>query len=107
TLGIPIVSGRDFQSSDDIGTPRVAIVNEEFARKFKLGTDALGRRLRRGDPEEPETAGRPYYQIVGVVRNAAYSEVKQKIPPVFYLAERQDSIGRRVYYLRTRISPST
>jgi len=44
-LGIPLLSGREFIPSDTFGTPRVAIVNEEFARKFNLGREAVGKRI--------------------------------------------------------------
>jgi predicted permease len=110
TLGIPVLVGREFLPSDDIGTGRVAVVNEEFVRKFQLGTEAVGKRvtwgnpLNRGDGEE-----RPSYQVVGVVRNAAYSEVKRAEPqPLLFTAHRQDSTtGRLVFYLRTSISTAT
>src|SRR6185369_3911834 len=46
TMGIPLISGREFTDSDVLGAPNVAIVNEEFARKFNLGRDAVGKRMR-------------------------------------------------------------
>ena len=44
TLGVPLLAGREFTASDVAGAPQVAIVNEEFARKFNLGRDAVGKR---------------------------------------------------------------
>ena len=45
TLGIPLISGREFTRSDAAGTPKVAIVNEAFAKKFNLGRDAVGKHI--------------------------------------------------------------
>jgi putative ABC transport system permease protein len=61
-------------------------VNQAFARKFNLGRDAVGKHIgnRRG-PLDTE--------IVGLVQDAKYSEVKQTIPSVFYRPYRQGSPG--------------
>src|SRR5439155_24599660 len=80
-----------------VGAPKVAIVNEEFARKFHLDRDAVGKRMK------PDSGGPGdlNYEIVGLVQNSKYSEVKQQIPPVFYLPYRQDElIGRIGFYVR-------
>ena len=51
TLGIPLLAGREFTRADALGAPKVAIVNEAFAKKFNLGRDARrqahGQRRRR------------------------------------------------------------
>jgi predicted permease len=105
TLGIPIIAGREFTPSDDAGTPRVAVVNETFAKKFKLGLNPIGKRFRMGNALAPETRRRrePDMEIVGVAKDAAYSEVKSKIPPVYFIPYRQDTaLGRLNFYVRTR-----
>lgn len=111
TLGIPVLVGREFLPSDDVGTLPVAVVNEEFVRKFQLDEGAIGRRVTEGNPLVPRRPGeeRRSYQIVGVVRNAAYNEVKRDdAQPLFFTAHRQDSTtGRLVFYVRTSISAST
>lgn len=48
TLGIPLLSGRDFTEADDLDAPRVAVVNENFARYFYGDSDPLGRRFSFG-----------------------------------------------------------
>ena len=45
TVGMRLLSGRDFSRSDIEGGPKVAIVNEAFAKKFGLGRDAVGKRM--------------------------------------------------------------
>jgi len=100
TLGIPILSGREFTGSDRLGSQKVAIVNETFVKKFGLGRDPIGKFMAN-------RAGRaPDILIVGLAKDAAYSEVKQKIPPVFYLPASQDStVGSTYYYVRASGDP--
>jgi predicted permease len=101
TLGIPLVSGREFTRADNLGSPKVAIINEAFAKKFKLGRDALGKRIGQGRRTE-----QPNLEVVGVVRDAKYSEVKQEVPPQFFTPYRQDStVGAISFYARTSRSP--
>jgi predicted permease len=101
TLGVPLLAGREFGVADaGPRTPRVAIINEAFAKKFGLGRDAVGKRIS-DDRDEPLNI-----QIVGVVQNAKYSEVKQDIPPLFFMPHRQDStVGAMNFYARTALAP--
>jgi predicted permease len=105
TVGIPMLAGRDFTKTDTLKAPKVAIVNEAFVKKFKLDRGAVGMRLRQGGPDSKD----PFdTEIVGVVADAHYSEVKQEVPPLLYLPYRQDEhLGYLVYYVRTRIDPAS
>jgi ABC-type multidrug transport system ATPase subunit/ABC-type antimicrobial peptide transport system permease subunit len=99
TLAVPLIAGREFTRSDSAAAPKVAIVNEEFARKFNLGRDAVGKRL--GDRD-----GKLDTEIVGLVQNAKYSDVKRPVPPVFFRPYRQDkSLGSISFYVRTALAP--
>ncbi len=86
-LDIPFVTGRDFDERDVAGAPTVAIVNEAFAEKI-LGTkDAIGRTFRlRVSPGEAD----PTYQVVGVVRNTKYQDVRDSLGALAYYAEAQE-----------------
>ncbi|HEX7051176.1 MAG TPA: ABC transporter permease [Longimicrobiales bacterium] len=100
TLGIPLLAGREFTSADIASAPRVAIVNEAFARKFGLGRDAVGKYMAVGRREELDI------QIVGLVQDAKYSEVKQDVPPQYFTPYRQDErIGEMNFYVRTALAP--
>ena len=102
TVGVPVLSGREFTESDTMGAPKVVIVNEEFAEKFNLGRDAVGRWMRLGRGGELDS------QIVGLVQNAKYSEVKGDIPPLFFLPGRQSQrAGFMTFYVRTGLDPDT
>jgi predicted permease len=101
TLGVPLLAGREFELADGLGTSKVAIVNEAFTKKFGLGREAVGKRMNNEGPEDPLDI-----EIVGVVQNAKYSEVKGEIPPVFFLPYRQDStVGSMNFYARTAQEP--
>jgi predicted permease len=99
TLGIPLMSGREFVRSDVLSAPKVAIVNEAFAKKFNLGRDAVGKRIsNRGAKLDTE--------IVGLVQNAKYDEVKAEVPPMFFRPFRQDEqLGYLTFYARTALVP--
>jgi putative ABC transport system permease protein len=83
TLGVPIVAGRDFSSSDGAGSPKVAIVTEAFARRFFPGAQAIGKTFRvQGAPNRPE----PEYEIVGVAGNVKYESMREEFKPLVFLA---------------------
>jgi predicted permease len=80
TLRIPLVAGREFTDADDLGSDRVAIVNEAFARLFWPGEDAVGRRFRtRGE----------WRRIVGVTPTGKYNRLDEPPWPFYYLPDQQ------------------
>jgi predicted permease len=104
TIGVPLLAGREFTVSDDMSRPRVAIVNETFARRFGLGANPVGKRManRGGDTVTLDI------EIVGLARDAKYSSVKQDIPPVYFIPHRQvQRVGEMNFYLRTDGDPGT
>jgi predicted permease len=103
TLRIPLVAGREFTEADAHEAPAVAIVNEAFTRKFNLnGADAVGKYISNDGSADDELD----IQIIGVVQDAKYSEVKDAPPPLFFLAARQERYGWTTFYLRTGLDPS-
>jgi predicted permease len=100
TMGIPLIAGREFMESDAGGKPKVAVVNEQFAKKFNLGRDAVGKRMRQGTGQ-----GELDVEIVGLVQNAKYADVKQQIPPTFFLPYRQEGPGLSSFYVRGGMEP--
>ena len=94
-LGIPVLAGREFTASDVAGAPRVAIVNETFARKFGLGTNPVHAFMSTSGQDSLNV------EIVGLVRDAKYSEVKDTVPPLFFQPWMQDqSVGSMYFYVR-------
>ncbi|HET6630159.1 MAG TPA: ABC transporter permease [Woeseiaceae bacterium] len=100
TLQIPLLSGRDFTDADTAGRPRVAIVNETFAEKFGLGTDVVGKRMAVGSGGELDI------EIIGLVADAKYSDVKDEIPPQYFLSQYQEEeLGFTNFYVRSKLPP--
>ena len=101
TFDVKLIAGREFTASDQVGSQRVAIVNEEFAKKFKMGNDVIGKFLGDGDNDSLNI------QIVGLVRNIKYSGVKDSVVPVLYRAWRQDNrAGDLYFYVRSSLPPA-
>jgi putative ABC transport system permease protein len=108
TYGTTLLAGRDFDSRDRAAAPRVAIVNEAFARRFLSGGNPVGRTIRR--QEGPgDTVGHAV-EIVGLVEDAAYRSVRDPVPPVMYLPMAQAAAdGPRAAValsVRTTVAPS-
>ncbi|MEO8561828.1 MAG: ABC transporter permease [bacterium] len=100
TFGARMIAGREFTTSDRLGAQRVAVVNEEFVRKFNLGRDAVGKFMGDGDNDSLN------FQIIGVVPNVKYSAVKDSVPPLYYRAWRQDPNPRSLnFYARSSLPP--
>ena len=98
TLENPLLGGREFTRSDTLIAPKVAIINEAFARKFGLDSrEAVGKWMSDGGKKLD-------IQIVGIAQDAKYNDVKQAVPPIFFTPYRQDDgIGSIYFYLRTAI----
>jgi putative ABC transport system permease protein len=92
-LGVPLLAGRDFNTSDNAGGMKVAIVNEAFAKKFNLGRNAVGKHMSVGNDSLNIT-------IIGLAKNSKYSQVKGEIPPVFVQPWRQVTRGQMYFYVR-------
>jgi len=87
TLGTDLVAGRDFNAHDTPGSPKVAIVNQGMAKKFFAGQNPVGRRYR------PDNGNKlaDWVEIVGVVKDAKYVELREDIHPTAYVAASQDA----------------
>ncbi|MDQ3441753.1 MAG: ABC transporter permease [Planctomycetota bacterium] len=102
TVGVPVLAGREFTRADVTGAGKVAIVNETFARKFKLGRDAVGKFMS----DSVGNNAKLDIEILGLVQDAKYSEVKDEIPPLFFRPYRQNErLGFIGFYVKTGVSP--
>jgi predicted permease len=101
-FGVPLLAGREFTTADTAGSPRVAIVNETFTRKFKLGRRALGTHIQDGPRSSPQM------EIVGIVADTKYSEVKDAPPPQYFVPYRQgDTLGFLNFYVKSTLPSET
>jgi len=99
TMGIAITSGRAFSASDGANAPRVAIVNEHFAKHYWPNGDAVGRRFRL------EGRGGAPVEIVGVARTIPYRSTGEKPIDFVYLPVAQHPSARLVVLLHAPGDP--
>jgi predicted permease len=100
TLGIPLLAGRDFTDADRTGAPKVAIVNETFARYFFGDKDPLGRRIGFGRGASTDI------EIVGLVKDGKAGSLREKPLRFVYLPFTQRAqVGGMTFYARTSVDP--
>ena len=87
TMHLPLVLGRGVTEGDTESSPKVAVVNEAFARKY-LGGSPIGRQFTGGD-----TKASPI-EVVGVVRDAKFFDLREEVPPSIYLPFLQTLSGQ-------------
>jgi predicted permease len=104
-LQLPLRSGRRFTSQDAVSTPKVAIVNETLARQLGQANPVGHRVVVETTPSEPETT----YDIVGMVRDAKFEDLKEGPLPMVYLASSQDPqpFTGRFFLIRSNLSQTT
>ena len=87
-MGIGLVAGRDFERRDTRQSPKVAVVTEAFVRKYLAGRDPLGQLFQI---EAPAGEPQPFYEIVGVVRDTKYQDLREAFTPLAHFAAAQDA----------------
>jgi predicted permease len=97
TMGIHLQAGRDFSASDDAESPRVAVVNETIARRYFAGGNAVGQRI--------DVGGDPNTEIIGVIADTKYSDLRAAVPYTVYLAMPQARFlgTERTLHVRTSV----
>jgi macrolide transport system ATP-binding/permease protein len=94
TLGVPLLSGREFARTDDEAAPLVAIVNRTMMMRYWRGQDPVGRRLRiKGG----------WARVVGVAADSKYESMRETPMPFFYVPLRQDFIRGPALNIRTTL----
>ena len=108
TMHIPILLGRDLTRADEHAAARVAVVNEEFVKRFLAGANPLGRTFYFGDRQRPTPDAEPI-QIVGVARNAHYTGVRAEVQPTAYLPYTQylKGLHQMTFVIRAALPPGT
>jgi predicted permease len=100
TVGIPLVEGRDFATTDNEKTLAVTIVNQTFVREFLKDKNPIGQYFGY------DTANDHRFQIVGVVKDARVNDIRESAPPMIYHSIAQDAIDVESLDVRTFADPS-
>jgi predicted permease len=92
TMGIPMIAGRDAEDRDTATAPKVAIVNETFARRLLNGANPIGKTFRTvAEPGYPEAV----YEIVGLVKDTKYHNLREKQQAICFVPSLQHPLGGR------------
>jgi predicted permease len=86
TMNVPLRQGRYFDDRDNEQSMPVVIINETMARQYWPGENALGRRFKIGDPDEP---GKQWKQIVGIVADIRQMGIDEPVKAEMYLPYQQ------------------
>ena len=98
TMGIPLVSGREFSRADDEKAALVAVVNETMAAQYWRGKNPIGERV--------QVKGR-WMQVVGLAKDSKYESVRETSKPFFYVPLRQNFSRGAHLFIRTPLSQVT
>ena len=84
TFGIQLLKGRAFNEQDTASSVRVAIVNEEFAKRYLKGLDPFQQRLSIDEiiPGQPRLGPPVEWQIVGIIHNVRYGDFRDDNPEI-------------------------
>lgn len=94
TMEMPLLMGRSLETRDDDRAPKVAVVNQTMARRFFDDNNPIGQYFDYGDP------GTDKIQIIGVVRDAKYTSLRQETPPTAYTPFVQETPGQMNFEVR-------
>jgi hypothetical protein len=98
SIGSALIRGREFTRRDRAGAPTVAVINEAMAKKFWPGRDPMGERFRIGSDRPVE--------VVGVVRDSIYRELREPKQVVVYVPLMQGDFRSATLDLRVAGDPS-
>ena len=94
-MELPLVLGRGFTEQDDSTRPRVAVVNQAFARTYFDDENPVGRQIVFNAPNDSSEA-----EVVGVARDAKYTVLRGPTPPTVYVPALQQLDGNANFALR-------
>jgi putative ABC transport system permease protein len=101
TMGIPRLAGRDFEPSDTLDSPPVAVISESLARRHFAGENPIGKRLQVsiGEP------GGMLVEIAGIVGDIRFASLDAEVRPTVYIPHTQLAIGLMTFVVRAHGEP--
>jgi predicted permease len=104
TMGIPLVTGREFTEHDSFGASKVAIVDESFVKYFFHDRNPIGRHIGFGSPQKAKLD----MEIVGVVKDIKAIDLKRKPSRQVWIPALQDEHPSSLtFYIRTESDPQS
>jgi predicted permease len=91
TMGIPVLSGRDFTIRDDERAANCVVISDSVARRYFRGEDPLGRQILVGNPQCRKCPSPAQASIVGIVKDVRYTSLRADAPLMIYRPYRQET----------------
>jgi putative ABC transport system permease protein len=97
TMGTPLLAGREFTEGDRAGAPKVAIINQAFAKRYSNAGNLLRKHLAFGAGDKVKLD----WEIVGIARDTKYGSLREQADPFIYVPNAQeDTLERMTFYVR-------
>jgi putative ABC transport system permease protein len=103
-IGLPLLEGRSFRSTDDQKAPPVVVINAALAREYLSGEDPVGRRISF---QRPDAAKHTWRTIVGVVADEKQDGLADPVRPEVYVSHRQAPQDDMTIVLRAAVPPES
>jgi putative ABC transport system permease protein len=101
-LKVPLVQGRFFDQRDTTDAPKVAIINQAFARRWFPNLEAVGKKITFDDPRKPDPK---WITIVGVVGDMRHRGLDVEAKPEYYLPHPQNAYRGMILATRSKQDP--
>lgn len=101
TMGIALLSGRDFNDADAKGSADVTIIDERLAREYWPNESPIGKRIRFGPPEDNE----PWHTVIGVVSSVRHQRMQEETRKSVYLPHLKIPVNGLSLVARTSSDP--
>jgi hypothetical protein len=105
-MGLTILRGRNFRETDSADAPKVAVVNEQFARHYWPDQDAIGKRFRVAEPNAPQDGKNGWVEIVGLTKTSKYIFLAEPPTDFFYLPYKQQPSPRMLLLAQSAGDPA-
>jgi len=104
SMGIPLLMGREITRQDGPNTPQVAVINEQFARKYFGAQNPIGHRFHF----QREKKDDPGIEVAGVVRDGKHADLREDPEPfAYYPFVQHESVMGMNFYVRTAQDPAS
>jgi len=104
TMGVPVVRGRGFNDQDRLDSPEVVMINETLARRYFPNEDPIGKRMKIGGPERPNTS---WMEIVGVAHDVKYDGLETPTDPTYYFPYAQLPVTGQDMIIKASTDPAS
>jgi predicted permease len=101
TMGMSLIAGRALDERDNQQAPEVAVINEAAARKFFPNENPVGKRFGESTDRTNQ------FEVVGIVRDVRYNQLREQPPPTWYMPYLQDDPDDLSFSVRTVVDPAS